>query len=42
MICLSKRKPVNPSKDKKIFTRTAAKVKSINLGVKNFRGGIRL
>lgn len=36
------RRPANPQKDKKIFTRTAAKIKSINLGVKNFRGGIRL
>lgn len=36
------RRPANPRKDKKIFTRTASKVKSINLGVKNFRGGIRL
>lgn len=37
-----KRMKANPKVDKKIFTRTAAKVKSINLGVKNFRGGIRM
>uniref|UniRef100_A0AAU8B210 Uncharacterized protein n=1 Tax=Dulem virus 194 TaxID=3145671 RepID=A0AAU8B210_9VIRU len=39
---MGKRSAVNPRKDQKVFTRTAAKVKSINLGVKNFRGGIRL
>ncbi len=39
---MAKRRPVRPATDKKVFTRTAAKVKSINLGVKNFRGGIRL
>ncbi len=39
---MAKRSPVNPKMDKKVFTRTASKVKSINLGVKNFRGGIRL
>ena len=36
------RRPVNKKRDKKIFTKTASKTKSINLGVKNFRGGIRL
>lgn len=36
------RHPVNPSKDKRIFTRTATKTKALNLPVVNFRGGIRL
>lgn len=35
------RRPVNPSKDRKIFTRTASKTKSVNLPSINFRGGIR-
>lgn len=37
-----KRYRVNPVKDKKRFTDTAAKVKAINLPIKIFRGGIRL
>lgn len=37
-----KRAPANPAIDKSHFTRTASKVKSINLPVKIFRGGIRL
>lgn len=36
------RKSVNPSADKKMFTRTAAHSKAINLGVRIYRGGIRL
>lgn len=35
------RSPANPSIDKKHFTRTASKVKDVNLGQKIFRGGIR-
>lgn len=35
------RRPVNPSKDRKVFTRTATKTKSVNLPSTNFRGGIR-
>lgn len=35
------RAPANPSIDKKFFTRTASKVKDVNLGQKIFRGGIR-
>lgn len=37
-----KRKRANPKIDKKYFTRTANKVKAINLPVKVYRGGIRL
>lgn len=37
-----KRRSVRPKTDKKIFTRTAAKSKAINLGAKIFRGGTRL
>lgn len=36
------RKKMKPSKDKKVFTRTAAKSKKINIDPKIFRGGIRL
>ena len=36
------RAPTNKRKDKKIFTRTASKVKKINLPRKIYRGGIRL
>lgn len=36
------RSPTNKRKDKKIFTRTAAKVKKINLPGTIYRGGIRL
>lgn len=37
-----KRFKTNPKIDKKIFRRTASKVKAINLPVKIYRGGIRL
>lgn len=37
-----KRYPVKSFTDKKVFRDTSAKVKSINLGVKFSRGGIRL
>lgn len=36
------RKKMKPGKDKKVFTRTAAKSKKINIDPKIFRGGIRL
>lgn len=36
------RKKMKSSKDKKVFTRTAAKSKKINIDPKIFRGGIRL
>lgn len=36
------RKKMKPSKDKKVFTRTAARSKKINIDPKIFRGGIRL
>lgn len=36
------RKPVPRRKDKKVFTRTAAKSKKINLLPRLYRGGIRL
>lgn len=36
------RKKVAPKTDKKIFRRTAAKTKKININPKIFRGGIRL
>lgn len=38
---MRKRAPTNKRKDKKIFTRTATKVKAVNLPGKIFRGGIR-
>lgn len=38
---MKRRRPVNKSKDKKHFTRTASKVKAINLPEKVYRGGIR-
>lgn len=38
---MKNRAPTNPAIDKKRFTRTASKVKSINLPVKSYRGGIR-
>lgn len=37
-----KRYPVKPSKDKKIFKRTANRTKKINLSPNISRGGIRL
>ena len=36
------RKKTNPSRDKRMFTATASKVKAINLPVTVYRGGIRL
>lgn len=39
---MKSRAPTNRKKDKRIFTRTAAKVKKINLPGKIYRGGIRL
>jgi len=39
---MAKREPVKPVKDGKIFTHTAKKTKSINLGGKVMRGGTRL
>ena len=36
------RKRMRPGKDKKVFRRTAAKSKKINIEPKIFRGGIRL
>lgn len=36
------RRRVSPKKDKKFFSRTAAKTKAINLPTKIFRGGIRM
>ena len=37
-----KREHVDKKKDQKIFTNTASKMKSINLGKSPMRGGIRL
>lgn len=39
---MSKRTPVVPSKDKKVFKNTAKKTKKINLGNSVMRGGTRL
>lgn len=40
---MAKRKPItNPNKDKRVFTNTAKKTKSINLGNVTMRGGTRL
>lgn len=39
---MSKRTPVKPVKDHKIFRNTASKTKKINLGNSPMRGGIRL
>lgn len=38
---MAHRRPVNKRKDKKHFTRTATKVKAVNLPDKIYRGGIR-
>lgn len=38
---MKRRRPVNKRKDKKLFTRTASKVKAVNLPEKIYRGGIR-
>lgn len=37
-----KRFKTKPKLDKKIFTKTATKTKSINLPAKIYRGGIRM
>lgn len=37
-----KRMKAPPKKDKSAFARTAAKTKTINLGARTMRGGIRL
>ena len=37
-----KRFKTKPKVDKKLFTKTASKTKSINLPAKIFRGGIRM
>lgn len=37
-----KRYPVKPSKDKKIFKRTATRTRKVNLSPNAMRGGIRL
>lgn len=37
-----KRRKVKPSKDKKIFTKTANKTKRINVSPGQWRGGIML
>lgn len=40
---MAKRKPItNPNKDKRVFTNTAKKTKSINLAGTVMRGGTRL
>ena len=36
------RKSTSPRVDREVFKRTASSTKSINLGVKHFRGGTRL
>lgn len=36
------RAPVKPKKDQKIFKRTAAKTKAVNINPKIMRGGTRL
>lgn len=38
---MKRRRPTSKRKDKKIFTRTASKVKAVNLPDKIYRGGIR-
>ena len=37
-----KRRPVQKSRDKRVFTKTANKTKKINVEPKVMRGGIRL
>lgn len=36
------RRKVNPRRDKRVFTKTADKTKSLNTSALGFRGGIRL
>lgn len=38
---MKKRAKTNRKKDRKLFTRTATKVKAVNLPDKVYRGGIR-
>lgn len=38
---MKRRAKTNPKKDKKIFSRTATKVKAVNLPGTIYRGGIR-
>lgn len=38
---MKKRRAAKPSVDRKLFTRTASKVKAVNLPGKTYRGGIR-
>lgn len=38
---MRRRAPTSKKKDKKIFRRTATKVKAVNLPEKVYRGGIR-
>lgn len=39
---MSKRKPVTPVVDKKVFKNTASKTKKINVSPAPMRGGVRL
>lgn len=39
---MNKRKGMKPSKDKKVFTNTAVKIKKVNIAPKISRGGIRM
>lgn len=39
---MAHRETMKPSKDKKVYTQTASKVKKINVKPKTQRGGIRL
>lgn len=39
---MAHRESMNKSKDKKVYTQTASKVKKINVKPKTQRGGIRL
>lgn len=36
------RKETTPTVDKEVFRRTASTTKTINLGIRHFRGGTRL
>lgn len=35
------RTKTNPKIDRQLFSRTARRIKSVNVGLLNFRGGIR-
>lgn len=39
---MANRRKTRRGKDKKVFVRTAKRTKQVNLGVLNYRGGIRL